>query len=158
MTEFPDPGETRLEREPGEEFAGVRAWGAAFEALRDEPVDQHVFLATLGPVAAHTARASYVSHLLAAGGVDVDVAGATRDPAELVAAYAGQPVVCLAGTDGAYDDWGADAIAALRGAGAQWVVVAGRKRDDVDDSCALGVDAVDFLTRTRAKLNGGGLT
>ena len=36
---------------------------------------------------------------------------------DLVAAYAGQAVVCLAGTDAAYAEWGAEAAAALRDRG-----------------------------------------
>ena len=44
------------------------------------------------------------------------------------------------------------AAAALREAGAEWVIVAGKPRDWADDSCAMGVDALDFLTRTREKL------
>jgi len=130
----------------------VRRYGAAYEALRDDPPAAHVFLATMGTVAAHTARATFASNLLAAGGIAVDVAGATETVEDLVAAYDGQKVVCLAGTDGAYDDWGDDAVRALREAGAEWVVVAGKPRDPVDDAAAMGVDALDFLHRTREKL------
>ena len=36
--------------------------------------------------------------------------------------------------------------------GAEWIIVAGKPRDWADDSCAMGVDALDFLTRTREKL------
>ena len=61
-------------------------------------------------------------------------------------------VVCLAGSDGAYETWGSEAITALRGAGATWVVVAGKPRDDADDSAAMGLDALGFLDRTREKL------
>jgi methylmalonyl-CoA mutase len=85
--------------------------------------------------------------------VDVDVAGPTEGPDDLVAAYDGQAVVCLAGTDGTYDEWGEAAAGALRGAGASYVVVAGRPRDWADDDAALGVDAVDFLTRVRGELS-----
>ncbi|WP_151083204.1 methylmalonyl-CoA mutase family protein [Nocardioides cynanchi] len=127
-------------------------WGAAFEALRAQPPTTHAFLATLGPVAAHTARAGFATNLFAAGGVAVDVAGPTAGVDDLVAAYDGQPVVCLAGTDAAYAEWGEAAASALRGAGARHVVVAGKPADWADDSCALGVDAVDFLTRTRGHL------
>jgi methylmalonyl-CoA mutase len=65
----------------------------------------------------------------------------------------GQPVVCLVGPDKAYAAWGADLVDALREAGAQWVVLAGKPLDDVpaDDTCALGVDALDFLRRTRER-------
>ena len=130
----------------------MRRYGAAFEALRADPPSAHVFLATLGPVAAHTARAGFATNLLAAGGVAVDVAGATAGVDDLVAAYDGQRVVCLAGTDAAYAEWGEAAAAALREAGAGRVVVSGKPADWADDSCATGVDAIAFLTRTREQL------
>ena len=152
LTEFPHLAETLPERAPGAESREVRRYGAAFEALRDEPAGRHVFLATMGTVAAHTARATFASNLLAAGGIAVDVAGATETAEDLVAAYDGQPVVCLAGSDGAYDAWADEAVRALREAGAGWVVVAGRTRDSVDDAVAMGVDALAFLNRTREHL------
>jgi methylmalonyl-CoA mutase len=150
LSEFPHLAET-VPLRSGEPDA-VRRYGAAFEALRAEPPAAHVFLATLGPIAAHTARAGFAGNLLAAGGVAVDVAGATSGVDDLLAAYDGQPVVCVAGTDAAYAEWGGEAAAALRGAGAGRVIVAGKPADWADDSCALGVDAVDFLTRTREAL------
>lgn len=152
LTEFPNLAEERPVRDSDALAPEVRRYGAAFEALRDDPPAGRVFLATMGTVAAHTARATFAANLLAAGGVVVDVAGPTETADDLVAAYDGQPVVCLAGSDGAYDAWGSEAISALREAGASWVVVAGKPRDDVDDSCAMGVDALAFLTRTREKL------
>ncbi len=157
VSEFPNLAETLPEREPDDSFAGVRAYGAGFEALRDDPVTDHVFLATMGSVAAHTARATFASNLLAAGGVGVDEAGATSGTEDVLAAYNGQAVVCLAGPDAAYAEWGPDVVSALREAGATWVVVAGRPGDlEVDDSCAMGVDALDFLRRTRRALGARG--
>ena len=50
------------------EASPVRPYGQAFEALRDEPVEAKVFLATMGTVAAHTARATFATNLFAAGG------------------------------------------------------------------------------------------
>ena len=156
LTEFPNFGETLPEREG--EPDRVRRYGASFEALRDEPATGRVFLATLGPVAAHTARATFAANLLAAGGIAVDVAGPTNGVDDLVAAYDGQGVVCLAGTDAAYAEWGAEAVTALRGAGATHVIIAGKvtalaDAQGVDDSCAMGVDALYFLTRTRSELS-----
>jgi methylmalonyl-CoA mutase len=150
LSEFPDLGETLPERtgEPD----GVRRWGAAFEAFRADPPSSRVFLATLGPVARHTARAGFATNLLAAGGIAVDVAGATTGVDDVTAAYDGQPVVCVAGTDTAYAEWGREAAEALRAAGARHVIVAGKPADWADDACALGLDAVDFLTRTREHL------
>ena len=96
--------------------------------------------------------------LLAAGGNAVDGAGPTDGVESVLAAYDGQAVVCLAGTDKAYAESGADVIAALREAGARWVVLAGKPGDKtvdpslVDDTCAMGVDALTFLHTTREKL------
>jgi methylmalonyl-CoA mutase len=150
LSEFPNPAETL----PARSGVGdaVRRYGAAFEALRAEPAATPVFLATLGPVAAHTARAGFATNLFAAGGVPVDAAGATVGVDDLVAAYGGQPVVCVAGTDATYAEWGEAAATALRSAGATHVIVAGKPAGWADDSCALGVDAIDFLTRTKEKL------
>lgn len=153
LSEFPHLAEVLPERPPYDELAGVRSYGESFEAMRDTPPDAHVFLATLGPIAQHTARATFATNLLAAGGVAVDVAGATQGPDDLVAAYAGQRVVCLAGADGAYADWGPAAAEALRAAGASYVVVAGKPAEHADDSCAMGVDALAFLTRVREQLS-----
>lgn len=150
LTEFPNLAES-LPARTGDPDP-VDRYGAAFEALRDEPASTPVFLATLGPVAAHTARATFASNLLAAGGIAVDVAGPTDGVESVLAAYAGQRVVCLAGTDTTYAEWGTDVVAALRDAGATHVVVAGRPIDGVDDSAAMGVDALAFLTRTREAL------
>jgi len=156
VSEFPNLAETLPERHGGRD--PVRRYGAAFEALRDDPPAGHVFLATMGSIAEHTARATFATNLFAAGGVAVDVAGATSGADDLVAAYDGQAVACLAGTDAAYADWGADAVAALRAAGVTRIVLAGKPGDRtvaadlVDDSCALGVDALAFLTSTRGAL------
>jgi methylmalonyl-CoA mutase len=151
LSEFPALGETLPVREG--EPDGVRRYGAAFEALRAQPAAAHVFVATLGTVADHTARAGFATNLLAAGGVGVDLAGATTGVDDVRAAYAGQAVVCVAGTDAAYAAWGSQAASAMRQAGARRVVVAGKPADWADDSCATGADAIAFLTRTREALS-----
>ncbi len=159
LSEFPHLGETLPERAPHEVARPVRRYGAAFEAMRDEPATARAFLATLGPVATHTAREGFVTNLLAVGGVGVDVAGPTEGAEDLAAAYDAQPVAVLAGSDTAYAEWGADAVRALRDAGAARIVLAGKPgertvaEDLLDDSCAAGVDALAFLSRTRRALN-----
>jgi methylmalonyl-CoA mutase len=155
LSEFPSLGETLPERRPDPTASGVNRYGAAFEALRDEPADTPVFLATMGTVAAHTARATFATNLFAAGGVRVEVAGPTEGVDDVLAAYRSvtTDVVCLAGQDSTYAEWGADLVAALRGAGGRHVILAGKPGAlEVDDSCAVGVDALDFLRRTREKL------
>jgi methylmalonyl-CoA mutase len=153
LSEFPNLTETLPERKPyAEGRRPVRPYGLAFEELRDAPAAGKVFLATMGTVAAHTARASFASNLFAAGGVEVTSAGRTDGVEALVARHRGEPVVCLAGSDAAYGEWGAEAAAALRANGATWVIVAGKPAAFADDNCAIGVDALEFLRRTREKL------
>jgi methylmalonyl-CoA mutase len=152
LTEFANPADPV----PARRNLSYR-YGAAFEVMRRDAPAAAAFLATLGPVAQHTARSQFAINLLAAGGVAVDVAGATGGVDDLVAAYGGQPVVCLAGSDAAYAEWGEQAAAGLRSAGARRVVVvvstgSTEDRDWADDSFSTGDDAVAFLTRTRQAL------
>lgn len=158
LTEFPNLAETLPERPVDPLNERVVRYGASFEALRDAPATTKVFLATLGTVAQHTARATFATNLLAAGGIGVEVAGATSDAEDLAGKYraaGAPPVVCLAGSDKTYAEWGAAAIAALREAGATHVIIAGKPDAvdaEVDDAASMGVDALAFLTATREKL------
>lgn len=151
LTEFPHLAETLPERSG--EGDDVRRWGAPFEQLRDDPATTPVFLATMGPVADHTVRAGFTTNLLAAGGVAVAAAGPTDGVESVLAAYGGEPVACLAGSDSAYAEWGADLVAALRDAGARHVIVAGKADVGADDRCWAGMDALGFLRRTRGVLS-----
>jgi methylmalonyl-CoA mutase len=156
VSEFPNLGETLPEREVDvDDLDGAPSYAEDFEMMRLAPPEAHVFLATLGPVAQHTARARFATNLLAAGGVAVDLAGGTTGVDEVTAAYDGQALVCVAGSDAAYAEWGSEAAAALRAAGAERVlVVSPGSTDDAwaDDSFSAGDDAVAFLTRTREAL------
>lgn len=155
VSEFPNLHETTPERRPYAEPLEVLRYAGEFEALRDDRAATPVFLATMGTVAAHTARATFAANLFASGGVDTVTAGATEGVDEVVAAYAEAgkaPVVCLTGTDKAYEAWGADLITALREAGATHVVVSGSNALDADDTAAVGDDALAFLRATREKL------
>jgi methylmalonyl-CoA mutase len=160
LTEFPHLHERLPDRTP---YAGggpegrqspVRPYGEPFEAMRDEPAEEKVFLATMGTVAQHTARASFATNLFAAGGVDVVNDGQHDDVEAVLRDHDGRSVVCLVGNDRAYAAWGAELVRALREAGAQWIVLAGRPPEgvEVDDTCAMGVDALEFLRRTRERL------
>lgn len=156
VSEFPNLAEVLPERRPYPRPPLVHRYAEHFEALRDEPAAMPVFLATMGPIAAHTARATFVTNLFATGGIGVGVAGATSDVAALVERWneaGAPPVVCLAGTEALYGDWGAEAIAELRQAGATHVIVAGANSLDADDTAAVGMDALEFLRRTREVLN-----
>ncbi|GAA1739703.1 methylmalonyl-CoA mutase family protein [Aeromicrobium alkaliterrae] len=152
VSEFPNLHEQLPERRPYPAEQAVFRYAHEFEDMRDERVATPVFLATMGPVAAHTARATFAANLFAAGGIDTVTAGPTAGVDEVVAVYDGSPVVCLTGNDKAYAEWGADLVAALREAGARHVVVAGKVDVGADDQAFAGLDALAFLRRTREEL------
>ncbi len=160
VSEFPDAAERLPLRRPFPANLGDQpsSWAAPFESLRDEPTARAVFLATLGPLAAHATRAGFVTNALAAGGVSVLTAGPTEGVEDVIAAFGADPspVVCLTGTDRAYQDQGRAVISALRAAGARRIILAGRPADDVrdfvDDHLAAGDDLLAFLERTREAL------
>jgi len=164
VSEFPNLAEMRLDREPAPAAptGGLAVYRPAedYERLRDlsdERLAEHgarptVFLATLGPVAAHTARASFAANLFQAGGIATPTAGATAGPDEVVAAFtaSGATVACLCGTDRAYAEQARPTAAALRAAGAVRVLLAGAPRElsDVDGYLYSGCDALDVLHTT----------
>ncbi len=55
--------------------------------MRDDRAATPVFLATMGTVAAYTARATFAANLFAAGGVDTVDRWADRGRRRVVAAY-----------------------------------------------------------------------
>ena len=140
-----------------------------FEALRDAAqamsATPTVFLATLGPPAAHGARATYAANVFAAAGIAAHAAAGTRDIPTLIADFeaSGTAVACLCGTDKAYTEAASTLVPALRGAGARRVFVAGQQAADrhdtgidafIYDGCsALDVleDAIEVLSRRPAE-------
>ncbi|WP_369139682.1 methylmalonyl-CoA mutase subunit beta [Modestobacter versicolor] len=135
VSEFANPAEVLPVRRPAAPppsggLPRVRA-AEAFEDLRDavEAVDPRprVYLATLGPVARHTARAAFAANLFAAGGLGTPAGDGAGD-------LAGATVACICGTDADYAA-AADLAAELRSAGATQVWLAGPP--------SLGVDGVD---------------
>jgi len=126
-----------------------------FEALRDLADAQAerptVFLATIGPVAAHTARAAFAANLFQAGGLATETAGPGTDPEQIATAFAvsGATVACLCSTDRLYDEHAEAVAAALRRAGARRVWLAGKGSHHGVDGCLFaGCDALDVLRTT----------
>jgi methylmalonyl-CoA mutase len=155
VSEYPDLAERPVTRPPlpDEPAAGLPRvrYAAEYETLRDRSdallaATGHrpaMFLATLGPVAAHAARASFAANLLQAGGIDT--------PLGPVAEFAasGTRVACLCGTDTAYTEHAAAAVAELRAAGAERVLLAGPPGSGAaDDHLYRGCDALAVLHRT----------
>ncbi|WP_424211329.1 methylmalonyl-CoA mutase family protein [Streptomyces sp. BI20] len=88
-----------------------------------------VFLAALGPAAAHTARASFASNLFQAGGIEPVHDPVSVDAEGAGAAYAASGadgVAVLCSSDALYEESAAGVAAALRAAGARTVFLAGR--------------------------------
>lgn len=168
VSEFPHLAEPPVEREPAPERAGgglprVRR-DDGFEALRARS-DAHLaatgarprlFLAALGPAAAHTARVSFVSNLLQAGGIEPvhEPVSVDADSAGAAFAASGATVACLCSSDARYAEEGAAVAAALKAAGADRLLMAGRPGEaretyaeaGVDEFVHAGGDAVALLT------------
>jgi methylmalonyl-CoA mutase len=139
---------------PSEPSGGIlepHRYASEFEALRDladaAPERPRIFLATLGPFAAHSARAAFAANLFQAAGIEC-VSGPVED-----FATSGTTVACLCSSDKVYADGAADAVKALRDAGATYVWLAGKgEYDGVDGNVFAGVDALGVLRTTLDKL------
>lgn len=115
--------------------------GEAFEALRDASdarlvgsgTRPTVFLAVLGKPADFTVRATWMSNLLAAGGIDV----ITGPPEELSASGLG--VACICSSDPIYEDAAEDAARSLAQQGAKHILLAGKPGDMEEQLKAAGV-------------------
>ena len=100
------------------------------------------FLANLGPVAEHTARATFIRNLLAAGGIDSVDRGGFDDPQALAEAFgdSGAEVAVICSSDARYASDAADAARRLTEAGARMVALAGRPGDRESEWRSAGVD------------------
>ncbi|MEU9187322.1 methylmalonyl-CoA mutase family protein [Streptomyces sp. NPDC048484] len=154
VSEFPNLTERVVERAPASEppsggLPKVRR-DEAYEDLRARS-DAHlaatgsrprVYLATIGPAAAHSARSSFVSNLFQAGGIEPVTQGTFED--------SGATEACLCSSDALYEEQAASTARALRVAGARQVFLAGRpgQYTDVDAYVFAGCDAVAVLSAT----------
>src|SRR3712207_1056339 len=139
VSEFPHLAEKLPERQPVADLhptgglPRVRA-AQAFEELRDraDAADRRpqVYLATIGPIARHTARATFAGNLFQAGGVATPSGDGASGLAD-----AGTTVACICGTDKDYAESAAALAAELRAAGATAVWLAGKP--------SLAVEGVD---------------
>ncbi|MEJ2861014.1 methylmalonyl-CoA mutase family protein [Actinomycetospora flava] len=160
VSEFPNLHEELPQRPPQpitEHDGGLprRRYAQVFEELRDraDAADERptVFLATVGKLAEYTARASFTTNLLHAGGIATTDGPGGTDPQEIAAAFreAGTPVAVIASSDKVYDQHAADVAAALREAGATRILLAGRKDvEGVDSTLYAGCDAAAVLDDT----------
>lgn len=157
VSTFPDLAATVPQRRPRAEVPTregafvPRREAAPFEALRDRARAlgaPAVTVTTLGPQRESGPRHTFVSNLLAAGGI-----AETTEPG---------PVVVLASSPAQYAEHGRAAVEAARAAGARHVVVAGRATelgdaaDTVDAEVRDGSDVLAFLGDLLDRLEAAG--
>ncbi|CAA9221485.1 MAG: Methylmalonyl-CoA mutase small subunit, MutA [uncultured Blastococcus sp.] len=161
VSEFPNLAEKLPVREPSGEtvpsggLPRVRA-AQEFEQLRDAAdaaaERPKVYLATIGSIARHTARASFAGNLFQAGGLATPSGDGAAGFAE-----AATTVACICGTDKDYAGSAAELAQELEAAGATQVWLAGKPDlavDGIDGYVFAGCDAIDVLRTAHEQLLG----
>lgn len=158
----------QLAKETGEDAMAEPLWpirlAEPFERLRDHASARleatgkrhSIFLATLGPLAEHTARLDFARNFFATGGID----GASppmppTSTSELAAAFkaSGCQLAVICGSDARYEEEAASAAAALKEAGAQRIYLAGKHQaDGIDSNIHVGVNVIHALELAHAEL------
>ncbi|MGB8329297.1 MAG: methylmalonyl-CoA mutase family protein [Polyangiales bacterium] len=150
-------GQPDFHVEPISQWREAEIW----ESLRDRS-DRHspapvAFLANLGPVAAHKARAVWAENLLASAGIETVANEGFQDVRALAAAWrdsaASLAVIC--GSDADYETLLDPAVAALKMAGCTVLLMAGRpgereaelRESGVSDFIFVGADVLQVMAR-----------
>ena len=126
-----------------------------FEALRDA-ADRHlaktgkrpaIFLANLGPIAQHTARASFAKNFFEVGGIEGLTNTGFADVDACVQAYkeSGTQAAVICSADAIYSEMVPGLAPALKQAGCQYLFLAGHPGDKRDLYTDAGVDDFIFL-------------
>lgn len=120
-----------------------------FENLRDAADDAGgytVFLASLGAIADHNVRTTWAKNYLAAGGVATLISDGYKSADEAAEAFrnSGAAAACICSSDAINAELAAPAAKALKAAGAELVLMAGRPGDKESALKAAGVDAFIF--------------
>ncbi|CCG42382.1 methylmalonyl-CoA mutase family protein [Magnetospirillum molischianum] len=143
--------------EPGVNIAPLprHRLGEAFEALRDAAEAfrnrtgnwPRLFLANLGPVASHTARATYAKNYFEAGGIETLGNDGFTEVEACVAAFkaSGARIVALCGSDGLYESHAVAFAQALKQAGTDCLYLAGNPGERKADYTGAGVDEFIFV-------------
>ncbi|PKR59810.1 methylmalonyl-CoA mutase family protein [Thalassospira lohafexi] len=104
-----------------------------------------IFLANLGKVAQHTARAMFARNFFEAGGIEAITNTGFADAKSVAKAFtaSGAKIAVICGSDPQYGDMAADVASALKNAGASLVYLAGHPGDARAEYEAAGID--DFI-------------
>ncbi|MEM9738851.1 MAG: methylmalonyl-CoA mutase family protein [Pseudomonadota bacterium] len=157
----------------GEPFWPIRL-SEPFERLRDHAAAREtvtgrcpaIFLATLGPLAEHTARVDYARNFFAAGGIEAKAAPTPPSSiGEMVAAWnaSGCVLAILCGSDNRYSEEAEAAAKRMKAEGVQRLYLAGKPRAQedawraagIDSFIHMGVDVVSALELAHAELGIG---
>lgn len=133
----------------------ARSFAEPFEQLRDASdvwlaktgSRPKVFSANLGPIAHHTARATFSKNFFEAGGFEVLGNDGFADTDAAVAAFkeSGANVAVICSSDKLYPDFVPDAAAKLKAAGARTIVLAGFPGDNKTAWLEAGVDRFIYI-------------
>lgn len=173
VSEFPNVAEEipRLERRTvqprGRLALPVVRYAEPFETLRARADDAarttgqrpSVFLATLGSLAEHTPRATFVKNLFEAAGI-VAISSGTVDATNVVEQFVASraPLACICGADERYASEAEAVARALRSAAPRRLYLAGAVEPlqdalrvaGIDEFVIMGCDAIDLLERAQA--------
>ena len=155
LLDEPSPSGPDAAQAAGAAGLPIRRLAEPFEDLRDAADRHHavtgdrpaVWIAALGPVAAHSARTSWTQNLLAAGGIEARGATGVDSPVAAAADFAmsGLAAAVITGADDMYRLRGPATASALTEAGAAFVALAcdlGTPAELLEDLRSAGVDEV----------------
>ena len=138
---------------------------APFELLRDaadKAGGYKVFLASMGEIAEHNVRTTWVKNYLAAGGIATLISEGYKSAADAAAAFksSGATAACICSSDAVNAALAEDTARALKSAGAKLILMAGRPGDKeaalkaagVDQFLFAGNDAVAVLSALQARV------
>jgi methylmalonyl-CoA mutase len=126
-------------------FEELRAASDAWQASHGSR--PRVFLANMGPVAHHTARATYSKNFFEAGGFEVIGNNGFRTADEAARAFAasGATIAVICSSDKLYPEIVPQVAPALKAAGARTVVLAGNPAANENAWRDAGVDRFIFI-------------
>ena len=133
----------------------VRRLAAIFERLRDASRAHaeaagdppKIFLANIGPIAHHTARAAFSKNFFEVGGIEAVSSGGFTEPDAVVAAFrdSGARIAILCSSDKLYEPHAVPFAQALKAAGCDHLFLAGNPGDKKDTYISAGIDDFIFL-------------
>ena len=123
-----------------------------------------IFLANLGKVAQHTARAMFARNFFEAGGIEAITNTGFADATSVAKAFtaSGAKIAVICGSDPQYGDMATDVASTLKTAGASLVYLAGHPGDaragyeaaGIDDFIYVGTDVPDTCRTAMDHLSG----